>query len=151
CRFFSPFGAYKETGKALSLERGMNYWEALLYGLIEGLTEYLPISSTGHLLLTTQLLGGQQSDAHQAFEIVIQAGAILAVLGVYARRVGEMIRGLFGKSAEGERLAIRLLIAFAVTSALGLAFQKAIKERLFDLWVVSAAWIVGGFAIFAIE
>ncbi|MBX7103733.1 MAG: undecaprenyl-diphosphate phosphatase [Gemmataceae bacterium] len=129
----------------------MTIGEALLLGIVEGLTEYLPVSSTGHLLLTTQLLGLQQTEGHKAFEIAVQAGAILAVIGAYARGIGELARGVVGRSAEGRQIAIRLLIAFAVTSVIGLTLKKVIKEQLFNLWVVAGAWIVGGLAIFIIE
>src|SRR5262245_7382523 len=77
----------------------MEAWHAALLGLVEGITEYLPISSTGHLILASSLLGldrPEQRDALDAFEIVIQGGAILAVLGLYARRVAQMSRGLVG-------------------------------------------------------
>src|SRR5687768_7191706 len=83
---------------------GMEWWQALLLGLVEGLTEYLPVSSTGHLLLTQRLLGIEASDAANAYAICIQAGAIVAVLGLYAKRVRQMSYGAFGRDPEGLRL-----------------------------------------------
>src|SRR3954451_15596944 len=93
----------------------LGYWDALILGIVEGITEYLPVSSTGHLILTTKILSLEDTEGHKAFEIVIQAGAILAVLGVYAHAVGDMIRGVLGRSPGGLRLAVRLVLAFAVT------------------------------------
>lgn len=129
----------------------MSYLQALILGIVEGLTEYLPVSSTGHLILTQKLLGIADGEGVKAFEIVIQAGAILAVVGVYARRIAEMGRGVLGKSEAGKNLALRLYLAFAITSVIGLAFHKPIKEKFFNLNVVAGAWIVGGLAIVAIE
>jgi undecaprenyl-diphosphatase len=133
------------------LEHAVNYWEALILGVVEGVTEFLPVSSTGHLVLASRALGLTDSEGHKAFEIVMQAGAILAVAGVFFPRIREMARGLFGRSPEGLRLALRLVLAFAVTSAVALAFEKPIKARLFRLEVVAWAWIAGGLAIFSVE
>jgi undecaprenyl-diphosphatase len=129
----------------------MSNWQALLLGVVEGLTEYLPVSSTGHLILTQKLLGVADGEGVKAFEIVIQAGAILAVVGVYARRIADMVLGIFGRSQTGRELALRLFVAFAITSAIGLTFNKPIKERFFNLNVVSGAWIAGGIAIVILE
>ena len=76
----------------------MDVLQAIVLGVVEGLTEYLPVSSTGHLIVTQYLMGMQESAAISAFEICIQGGAILAVLGLYYPRVVEMVKGLFGKS-----------------------------------------------------
>ncbi|MCK9589707.1 MAG: undecaprenyl-diphosphatase, partial [Terrimicrobiaceae bacterium] len=81
----------------------MDLIQALILGLVEGVTEYLPVSSTGHLLLTQRLMGIGSSDAADAFAICIQAGAILAVLGLYHRRVGDMALGVLGRSVGGRR------------------------------------------------
>ncbi len=129
----------------------MSYWQSLILGIVEGLTEYLPVSSTGHLILTQKLLGIPDGEGVKAFEIVMQAGAILAIVGVYARRIGDMARGLMGQSPTGAKLAMRLLLAFAITSIIGLSFNKLIKEHFFNLRVVAGAWIVGGLAIVAVE
>lgn len=129
----------------------MTVVQALILGIVEGLTEFLPVSSTGHLLLATQTLQMEQTDGHKAFEVAVQAGGILAVLGAYSGGVRHVAEGVMGRSAEGRRLAISLLVAFAITAALGVTLNKPIKAHLFNLWVVSAAWIVGGIAMLAID
>lgn len=127
----------------------MTSWQALLLGIIEGLTEYLPVSSTGHLILTQKLLGIPDTDGVKAFEIVIQSGAILAVLGVYAGHVRQLIQGALGRSPSGLRLLIRLFAAFVPAAVLGLLFEKYIDKA--NMPVVASAWIVGGLAILGVE
>lgn len=127
----------------------MDWFQALILGVVEGLTEYLPVSSTGHLVLAQRLLGIGGGEAADAFAIVIQAGAIAAVLGLYRGRAAQVLRGLLGRDAEGRRLLANLLVAFAPAVVLGLAFEKAIKARLFNLPAIAAAWLVGGLAILA--
>jgi len=127
----------------------MDWWQAAFIGVVEGLTEYLPVSSTAHILLTQRALGIPQSEAADAYAICIQAGAILAVLGIYARRVGQMIRGLFGKDPEGLRLAINIIVAFLPAMVFGLLLNRRIKEHLFHLWPICGAWFVGGLVILA--
>jgi undecaprenyl-diphosphatase len=133
----------------------MDLLQALILGLVEGLTEYLPVSSTGHLLLTQRLMGIGSSEAADAFAICIQAGAILAVLGLYYRRVGDMALGMLGRSEGGRKLALNILAAFIPAAVLGLLLEKVIKKFLFGhewgLWPVVAAWFVGGVAILAVS
>lgn len=133
----------------------MDLIQALILGLVEGVTEYLPVSSTGHLLLTQRLMGIGSSDAADAFAICIQAGAILAVLGLYHRRVGDMALGVLGRSVGGRRMAWNILAAFLPAAALGFVLEKTIKKYLFgnewSLWPVVAAWFVGGAAILAVS
>lgn len=128
--------------------------KAAVLGLVEGITEFLPISSTGHLEIANRLMGiGQKAstkDAADTYTIVIQAGAILAVLVLYWRRVVTVVQGLFGKSEEGRRLLIALIIAFVPAAAVGLVGEKKIKEHLLAPVPVLVAWIVGGIAILAI-
>ena len=109
--------------------------QAIILGLVEGVTEYLPVSSTGHLILVAWLLGLSEDAAKKAavdsFNIVIQGGAILAVLGLYRARVAAMVKGLSGANHAGLMLFLKLIVAFLPAAVLGLMFNKAIKERLF--------------------
>ncbi len=125
----------------------MLLWHALLLGLVEGITEFLPISSTGHLLITSALLGLDEPrtrEAANAFVIVIQGGAILAVLGLYTARVMQMLRGVMGRDAAGLRLAINIAIAFLPAAALGFLFHDWIDRHLFRTGPVLAALVLGG-------
>ncbi len=124
--------------------------DAIIIGIVEGITEYLPVSSTGHIILTQRALGIEKSVAADAFAVVIQAGAILAVLGLYFQRVKGMAMGLLGKNKEGLLLVRNLLIAFIPAAVVGLLFKKKIEDHLFNLWAVTAAWFVGGVAILAV-
>jgi undecaprenyl-diphosphatase len=133
----------------------MEPWQALILGVIEGITEYLPISSTGHLVVAQKLMGigMEQSEgakaAADAFAICIQGGAILAVLGLYLPRVMQMIRGVLGKDAEGLKLALAILVGFFPAAVLGLLLNDWIEAKLFSLWPIIGAWVVGGVAILA--
>ncbi|MGE3274387.1 MAG: undecaprenyl-diphosphate phosphatase [Vicinamibacterales bacterium] len=127
----------------------MDLWQALILGVVEGLTEYLPVSSTGHLLVAQRLMGIPAGEAASAYAIVIQAGAILAVLLLYRARVGQMIRGLTGGDAAGGRLVIALIVAFLPAAVLGLATDDWIEQRLFGPWPVVGAWFVGGLVLLA--
>lgn len=130
----------------------MNFLQALILGIVEGLTEYLPVSSTGHLLLAQRIMGIESGEVSDAFAICIQAGAIVAVLGLYRERVGQMLLGVVGRNPGGLRLAINLVAAFIPAAVLGLLLEKTIKGYLFaDLWTVVAAWFVGGVAILAVS
>ncbi len=125
----------------------MTILDAIILGLIEGITEYLPISSTGHLILTTALLGldePNEQSAIDAFLIVIQGGAILAVLGLYRARVVQMIRGLWGKDQIGRRLLINLFVAFLPAAILGPLLADTIERYLFRPVPVIAALALGG-------
>jgi len=130
----------------------MEIWQAILLGLIEGITEYLPVSSTGHLIVAQRLMGIgtlTESDklAADAFAICIQGGAILAVLGLYYKHVLKMLMGVLGRDPEGLKLAISVLVGFLPAAVLGLLLNEIIEETLFGLWPVIFAWIVGGMAI----
>ncbi len=128
---------------------------AIILGLVEGITEYLPVSSTGHLILTSALLGldktQESKQAVDAFNIVIQGGAILAVLGLYFPRVLSMLRGLVGKDKAGLRLAINLLIAFLPAAILGVLLDDWISSKLFSPGPVIAALVVGGIYMIALD
>jgi undecaprenyl-diphosphatase len=122
---------------------------ALILGIVEGLTEFLPVSSTGHLIVAGSLLGytGEQA---KAFEIVIQAGAILAVCWEYRVRLWQVIVGL-PRERRAQRFVINLAIAFLPAAVLGLLFNRAIKAALFAPVPVAIAFIVGAFVILWVE
>ncbi len=126
----------------------MEWWQAAVLGLVEGITEYLPISSTGHLILASSLMGLDDSETQKravdAFNIVVQGGAILAVLGLYWPRVVQMIRGLLGQDKAGLGLAINIIIAFIPAAALGVPLNDWIEAKLFSTWPVLAALALGG-------
>ncbi|MGE3163529.1 MAG: undecaprenyl-diphosphate phosphatase [Planctomycetota bacterium] len=128
----------------------MDPWQALILGLVEGLTEYLPVSSTGHLLIAQRLLGIPASEAANAYAIVIQAGAIVAVLGLYRRRVSQMALGLTGRDADGGRIALALGVAFVPAATLGLLAGDVIEAYLFGPWPIAVAWALGGVVLLGI-
>ena len=121
----------------------MDIFQAIILGIVEGITEYLPISSTGHLILAGSLMG-LKSNAVDSYVIVIQGGAILAVIGLYRKRVGNMLLGFLGKHKTGLKLAINLIIAVLPAVVLGLLFKETIKEQLFFPTPVIAALGLGG-------
>ena len=118
---------------------------ALILGIVEGLTEFLPVSSTGHLIVAGSLLGytGEQA---KTFEIVIQAGAILAVCWEYRTRLARVVRGLFS-DATAQRFAVNLAIAFLPAALLGFVFGQAIKAHLFAPVPVAVAFVAGALVI----
>lgn len=122
-------------------------WQAVVLGLVEGITEYLPVSSTGHLILTEALLGldsPESKSALDAFSIVIQGGAILAVLGLYAGRVASMLRGLAGRDAAGRRLLGNLIAGFLPAGLTGPLLDPWIETHLFHPGPVLFALLAGG-------
>ena len=121
----------------------------MLLGLIEGVTEWLPISSTGHLAVTQELLG-IDGDAADSYAIAIQAGAILAVLGLYRARFVSIVDGIRGGDPEGRRLLLALFVASLPAAITGLLFEDLIKSRLFGIRPVVAALFVGGVAILVV-
>ena len=116
----------------------MTLFEAIILGIVEGITEYLPISSTGHLILTKSALG-LSGTAVDAFIIVVQGGAILAVLGLYRTRILQMIQGLFGNNSSGRKLLLNLIIAFLPAAILGPLLNDMIEKYLFKPIPVIAA------------
>lgn len=125
--------------------------QAIILGLVEGLTEYLPVSSTGHLLVTNELLGLNETAASEAaietYAICIQVGAIIAVLFLYQERIRQMIDGLLGRSEEGRRILIAVIIAFTFTAVIGLSLQDIIRDRFFGVGPIAGAWLLGGIGI----
>lgn len=129
--------------------------EAVVLGLVEGLTEYLPVSSTGHLLVSNELLGLDEpqatKDAIETYAICIQLGAIVAVLFLYWGRIRQMLDGLMGRDADGRNLLNAVLVSFAITSAIALTIGEWVKDQLFGVATIAAAWIVGGVVILALS
>ncbi len=122
----------------------------IILGVVEGLTEYLPVSSTGHLILATELLGFE-AEKWALFNVAIQPGAILAIVVLYWRTFRDVLVGLFQRDETALRFARNLLIAFAPAVVLGLALGDIIDALLENATVVAWALIIGGVAIVAIE
>ena len=132
----------------------LSIWAAVILGLVEGFTEYLPVSSTGHLLVTNKILGlAENPEAETALEtyaICIQAGAILAVFVLYRERIRQMIDGLLGRSVEGRRVLLAVITAFIPTAIIALALRNYVRDELFGITPIAAAWLIGGVAILAL-
>ena len=159
CRTLALIGAASYAGLVLAdaistytPTPAISIKEAAILGLVEGITEYLPISSTGHLVLAGELMGlsdesrwsEAEIDAIQAYDIVIQAGAILAVIVIYWHRLQTMLLGLLGRSAEGKQLLRNVIIAFCPAAIVGLLLKKIIRRYLQFKGPVIAALAVGG-------
>ena len=123
--------------------------KVIIMGIVEGLTEFLPISSTGHLILAGSLLNFT-GEKVKVFEIVIQAGAMLAVCWEYRRRIIDVIRN-FSSDVAARRFVANLLVAFLPAVILGLMFGKFIKAHLFAPVPVALAFIIGAFVILIVE
>src|SRR5919107_4911046 len=125
-----------------------NTIEALFLGLIEGLTEFLPVSSTGHLLLVQHFLGFQSPG--NTFAVLIQLGAILAILSVYFHKLLSIARAL-PYEPEARRFVLGVLIAFLPAALIGAVLHGFVKEVLFNPWIVCATLIVGGFVLLLVD
>ena len=125
----------------------MTFLDAVILGIVEGITEFLPVSSTGHLLVTQRLLGIPESEAANSFAIVIQLGAILAVMRLSGKRISKIVDGIRGRSEEGRRLLQCLIVAFMPAAVVGLALDDLIESYLFGPIPIVVAWIVGGIVI----
>ena len=151
CLVASPAGAWAADAAQHVASHALSAVDAIILGLVEGVTEYLPISSTGHLLITARILDlpshGKAGDAIKSYEIAIQFGAILAVLVLYWARVRNMFDGLLGRDEEGRDLVKVVAIAFVPAAVVGVLSEKLIKNVLFGAWPVILAWIIGGIAI----
>ena len=164
CSFFVAItqGSSRENPEVLE-EKVMTTAQVLVLGIVEGVTEYLPVSSTGHLLLAEKIMSiGDdlfQSPAQQertkgavdAYTICIQAGAILAVFWLYFGRIKQIVRGVMGRDSVGRSLVFNVAAGFLPAAVLGLLFNKAIKSYLFGSWPVVIAWLLGGLAILAVS
>ncbi|MEM9226610.1 MAG: undecaprenyl-diphosphate phosphatase [Verrucomicrobiota bacterium] len=168
------------TDNALSDQPKLSYVDGLILGLVEGVTEYLPISSTGHLILTNRLLGldtdvplfdsngqpilhsevdpetGQPAaftmgDAANAYAIIIQGGAIIAVVIVYWKRLMSILMGMLGRNPAGLTLLRNLIVAFLPAAVLGLLLDDLIESLLFGPWPVVAALVAGALLMLGVE
>ena len=130
---------------------GLRMGQAVVFGVVEGLTEYLPISSTGHLLVAKEIMGlgnGRESDAAiNAYIVVIQFGAIIAILVICLNRFISLYKGLFQGDADGRKLLANLIVAFLPAVVIGLALEDQIKGRLFGTYPVIIGWVAGGLVI----
>ncbi len=134
----------------------MQWWHAVVLGLVEGITEYLPVSSTGHLILAGGLmeldrLPGVSKRALDGYSIIIQGGAILAVLGLYWPRFLRMLLGLLGRDAGGLRLLVNVAVAFVPAAAVGLVAGNWVKAHLFGVGPVAAALVAGGIFMIIVD
>lgn len=125
-----------------------NTFEAVILGLVEGLTEFIPVSSTGHLLLLGHFLGFESNG--KAFEVLVQLGAILAILTVYSGKLIELARGLPSEPAA-QRFVIGVLVAFLPAAFFGALLHGFIKGVLFNPWIVCVTLIIGGFVLMLID
>ena len=123
--------------------------KAFILGIVEGLTEFLPISSTGHLIIAGDLLNFND-EVGKVFEIAIQLGAILAVCYEYRSRLGKVIFSLPNNS-QARRFVINLFVAFLPAAIIGVLFIKTIKAYLFQPFAVAIAFIAGGLIILFVE
>src|SRR5438132_3415312 len=119
------------------------YLKALVLGVVEGLTEFLPVSSTGHLLLVQRFFGFDDDDFGKTFAVLIQFGAILALLSIYFVRLWRLALGFFNDPAA-RRFVIGVLIAFLPAAVVGALAHDFIKSVLFNVWIVCFTLIVGG-------
>ncbi len=146
--------AQPDAPPARATSAAMSPAEAILIGVVEGATEFLPISSTGHLIVTQRLLGARNTDADKgpadAYAIAVQIGAVLAVLVLYRRRLAGLGRGLVTREESGRRLLGAVAIAVTPTVLAGVAFEPLIKSHLLAVEPVLLAWILGGVLILAI-
>jgi undecaprenyl-diphosphatase len=152
-----------EGNPAVIEQRMMTSSQAVVLGVVEGITEYLPVSSTGHLLLAERIMGigddpyqspakrERTKEAADAYTICIQAGAILDVVWLYFGRVKQILRGLVGKDSDGLHLLVNVATGFLPAAFWGLLFNKIIKSYLFGLWPVVIAWVLGGLTILAVD
>ena len=128
----------------------LDFIKAIILGVVEGLTEFIPVSSTGHLLLMQRFFGFGDDDFGKSFAILIQFGAILALLSIYSVRLWLLFIGMFN-SPQARRFIVGVLIAFLPAAVVGALAYKLIKEVLFNPWIVCVSLIVGGAILFWVD
>src|SRR5581483_5170596 len=124
--------------------------KAIFLGIVEGLTEFIPVSSTGHLLLAGHFLGFDDESFGKSFDILIQLGAILALLSIYFGRLWKLFLGMFG-DAQAQRFVIGVLVAFLPAMVLGALAYGYIKSVLFNVWIVCIMFVIGGLVLLWID
>ena len=124
--------------------------KAIFLGIVEGLTEFIPVSSTGHLLLVGHFFGFDDDDFGKSFAVLIQLGAILALLSIYFGRLWKLFLGMFN-DPEARRFIIGVLIAFFPAMVLGALLYGFIKGVLFNVWIVCIMLLIGGFVLLLID
>ena len=150
----SPAGAAlarATDGATQAASHELTAWKAAVLGFVEGVTEYLPISSTGHLHVTQRLLDVGATDATEdaadTYAITIQGGAILAVLLLYRRRLATMVSGLLGRDEPGRRVLLAVVVAVIPAVVTAVLFEQSIKDNLLGVGPIVGAWIAGGLLI----
>jgi undecaprenyl-diphosphatase len=128
----------------------LDLFKALILGIVEGLTEFLPISSTGHLLLNAHFFGFSDEAFGKSFTVLIQLGAILALLSIYFARLWKLFLGVF-RDSESQRFVIGVLLAFLPAAIIGAFAFSFIKSVLFNVWIVCVMFIVGGFILLWVD
>jgi undecaprenyl-diphosphatase len=124
--------------------------KAIFLGIVEGLTEFIPVSSTGHLLLVGHFLGFDDESFGKSFDVLIQLGAILALLSIYFGRLWKLFLGMFN-DPQARRFIIGVLIAFFPAMVLGALAYGFIKSVLFNVWIVCIMLVIGGFVLLWID
>jgi len=145
--------ASSDTVRRTTLD-SLSWADGLALGVVEGITEFLPVSSTGHLVVAERFLDlnpakGPARDALNSYTFVIQIGAILAVLLLYRRRVGQILSGVGSHSPTGRKLLMAIVIAFVPAGVMAKLFEGVIGDRLLEPGPVAMAWLVGGIALVA--
>jgi undecaprenyl-diphosphatase len=124
--------------------------KAIFLGIVEGLTEFIPVSSTGHLLLVGHFLGFDDESFGKSFDVLIQLGAILALLSIYFGRLWKLFLGMFN-DPQAQRFVIGVLVAFFPAMVLGALAYGFIKSVLFNVWIVCIMLVIGGFVLLWID
>jgi undecaprenyl-diphosphatase len=124
--------------------------KAVMLGVVEGLTEFVPVSSTGHLLLVERFFGFSDEEFGKTFAILIQFGAILALLSIYFARLWKLATGFF-VDPQARRFVISVLIAFLPAAVIGALAHDFIKRVLFDVWIICTMFIIGGFVLLWVD
>ena len=129
----------------------LSWWDAVVLGVVEGVTEFLPISSTGHLIVAQRALGYSAGETTNAFNVVIQIGAITAILALYWRHLFAAVKALRGGSGRGPNLIGQIVIAAAPVALVGLLAREWLHEALFSARVVAGALVIGGVLLLLLE